>query len=114
MPRFYRLVLTDPPTEVDFKSARELGKPLRFEAHRREWSGALSVYDAHDVAEARTRQFGLRLGRYVAELAVPDDGTIEIRQTMSDPHRFSLYATGDAARALVTTVVPVQEVGSHE
>jgi hypothetical protein len=74
----YRIVRTNPAQIRDFLSERARGAPLKFETARalRLWDG-LSVYRTREQAAVRATMTP-RLGQYVAELAVPLDGSIEL------------------------------------
>lgn len=101
---FYRLVKTDPPTVRDFMSHKERGVPLRNPAAR-------EIYDGVSVQETEESARRLAHGRtsswFIAELAVPDDGTIVYRQTTDDLNHFTLWATPDVLLACVVRTTPV-------
>ena len=74
-----RIVHTDPPTVRDFLSQKVLGIPLKHETAKglRLWDG-LSIYRTREQALTRAHQTP-RLGRFIAELAVPlDDDHITV------------------------------------
>jgi hypothetical protein len=91
---FYRIVRTDPPSLDDFKSARELGKPLGNVRYVREWSNSISVYDDYDHAVERAAANRFLLGDRIATLEIPDD-RFEIAQTTRDRRHFSIYASAE-------------------
>jgi hypothetical protein len=90
--RLYCIIHGATPTLEDFKSARDLGKPLRSQRYEREWADAVSTYDDLAYAIERAIQTRLQLGRYVATLVVPDDGSVEVAQTTRDRHHYSIYS----------------------
>jgi hypothetical protein len=107
---FYRIIRSRQAALDDFKSAKALGKPLRDQAHRREWEQGVSVFDSLDHALQRARAFRFALGRFVVAIRVPDDGSIEIAQTGNDQHHFTIYAEPDRLLSLVDRhAVRVQE-----
>lgn len=97
----YRIIRGAIPTIEDFKSARDLGKPLRSPRYEREWAEAVSAYDDLGYAVARAIENRWQLGSYVATLAVPDDGSVEIAQTTRDRHHYSIYAPAEKLLSLV-------------
>ena len=102
MPReLYRIVRGPFPSLEDFRSAKALGKPLINDSLEREWSAAISVYDDLDRAIDRAQAARFRVGTYVARLALPEDGRIDVQQTTADPHHYHLYAEPDALLELV-------------
>ena len=107
MATFYRIVKTDPPTEADFLSYRALGIPLRRDTPelRRSWEG-VSVYDTMEAALAIVVQFP-RIGRFIAELSLAENGPVRFEQTSVNPRHYDLW--GDASDMLVAVVrvVPV-------
>jgi hypothetical protein len=99
--KLYRIIRGATPTLEDFKSARDLGKPLRSQRHEREWAEGVSTFDDLAYAIERAIQNRLLLGRYVATLLVPDDGSTEIAQTTRDRHHYSIYAPAEKLLSLV-------------
>ena len=90
---YYRIIRAREPVLEDFKSAKALGKPLRDPSQARAWEAGISVFDSHDYARARARQFRFALGRFIVPLRIPDDGRIEVAQTGNDRRHFTVYAT---------------------
>ena len=90
MPTFYRIVHSDPPTVDDFLSDREAGEPEPEPPNERLWDG-MPVYSRADIARRLVqrvrRKFGaenMLLGEYLAELQVPDDGSILYQRTLPE------------------------------
>ncbi|MGH2559037.1 MAG: hypothetical protein ACRDJH_08230, partial [Thermomicrobiales bacterium] len=54
---FYRIIRDAVPTQDDFKSHKELGRPLRDESNRRLWERGVSVYDNIDAAIRTARRY---------------------------------------------------------
>ncbi len=85
MPRtFYRIVQNNPPTREDFIPHPPRSMPRNPEKARL-FSG-LSFYDDFEFA-LRTAKEHPRLGAYIAEVVVQDDGLIQYeRTTQSEGH----------------------------
>lgn len=98
---FYRIVRTAIPTADDFLSAQEDGQVLANEQYRREWTEGISVFDSLAYALKRARMGKLKAGSFVATLIVPEDGSIEVRQTGSNRRHYTIYTKGLQALALV-------------
>ena len=108
MPRnFYRLVATDPASDVDFMSKEALGEPLREETpeNRRLWQG-ISVY-ATEAQAHRKGRVSPGLGRFVACLEVPDDAPMKIERTTSSSGHHTIWGDPLVLLAYVTRVVAV-------
>ena len=99
---FYRIVRNPVVSEDDFKSAKDLGKPLRKPSFARQWAEGVSVSDTleHAVAQARLYRFGL--GRFVVAVRLPSASGVEVEQTGNDPHHFTLYGTPSQLLGFVT------------
>jgi hypothetical protein len=72
---------------------------------RRSWEG-VSVYDTMEAALAIVEQFP-RIGRFIAELSLPETGPVRFEQTSINPRHYDLW--GDA-RELLAAVVRVISV----
>jgi hypothetical protein len=74
----YRITEYNPPEEWDLTSQQERGRPLRFRTAKglRLWSG-VSVYRSPRDAESLAID-SPHLGRFIAELRVPLDGSIRM------------------------------------
>lgn len=108
MPRiFYRLVTADPPTLIDFLSKEARGEPLRIQTveNRRLWQG-VSVYATESQAQRKGRA-SPGLGRFVAQVELPDDSPVHSERTTTSSGHHTLW--GDPAIMLdcVTRVVAV-------
>ncbi|MFN8591042.1 MAG: hypothetical protein U0031_06210 [Thermomicrobiales bacterium] len=86
-------------TADDFRSARALGVP-RPETHVEEWERGISVYDNLSYAQRRAARNQTGLGRFVATLIVPDDGSVKCAKTFG-PHHYTIYGEPEALLALV-------------
>ena len=96
------------PTLDDFESLQALGRRPPNPRYQREWAEGVSVFDDMPHAFERARQIGFRQGSYLARLVVPEDGSIEFRQTFDDKHHFTIYAVPEVVLALVVGVaVPI-------
>jgi hypothetical protein len=106
---FFRIVSGRRPTITDFRSMRDLGRPLRNRAYEREWAEGISAYDDFDRACEVARSYGFRPGRYIVKIMVPTDGTVEFKQTFDDEHHYTIYAEPERIFALVdgeTVLIP--------
>ena len=101
---FYRVVQTDPPTLRDFASHAALGRPLIDPAYRRRWQG-VSVFGTVHQARKKARQYPT-LGRFIAELAIPDEAAVQSERTGSANHH-TLWASPKVLLACVVAVTPV-------
>jgi hypothetical protein len=105
---FYRIVATDPPTVTDLYSQKELGEPPRdpddAEALRL-WTG-VSVYNTEQQARKKAVRLPF-LGSFIAELRIPDDGSVRFERTTGSTGHYTLW--GDPAHMLlcVASVRPV-------
>lgn len=98
---FYRIVRSSEVTEDDFKSAKDLGKPLRKSSLARQWAEGVSVSDTFEHAAAQARLYRYRLGRFVVSVRLPTTAGIEVEQTGADPNHFTLYGTPAKLRSFV-------------
>lgn len=100
---FYRIVHTDPPEVADFLSNAAKGKRPRRPTPDvlRLWDG-ISVYDILRQARITAQTFP-HLGRHIAILHVPDDGSVQFAQTL-DPAKghFTLWGDPVVLRKYVT------------
>ncbi len=104
---FSRLVHSDPPGEQDFRSDEACGEPLPVgdAARDRRWQG-VSVFST----EAQARKLGRlvpRLGRFIAEVAVPHEGDITFARTGRSRGHFTLWGHPGELVRRVTRVVLV-------
>ncbi len=104
---FYRLVATDPPTVGDFLSKEARGEPLRIQTveNRRLWQG-VSVYATEAQAQRKGRA-SPGLGRFVAQLELPDDSPILWERTTTSSGHHTLWGDPEIMLACVTRVVAV-------
>jgi hypothetical protein len=104
---FYRIILGPEPILYDFWSNKEKGKDLRNKRMRREWESAISVDDDLENALMQSRRFPF-LGSHIVKIVVPDASDIEVRQTTTDKHHFSIYAPAEEIMNLVEgAAIPV-------
>jgi len=105
---FWRATARNPPEEVDFYSYERLGKPLLRDtpAARRRARG-VSVFDSLDTARRKAAE--RRLGDYIAELHVPDDGSIGMEEGIGG--HWTIYGDSEALRRCVVSVVPAVASG---
>ena len=96
---FYRIVRNPIPALDDFRSASALGIP-RPEMHVEQWAHGVSVYDNLAYALRRASRNRTGLGRYVATLVAPEDGSVRFAKTFG-PHHFTIYADPETLLVLV-------------
>jgi hypothetical protein len=114
LPRFFRIVRSDPPTRDDFLSNEAKGKRARGNDPEvlRLWSG-ISVYDSPRRARATARIFPY-LGISIAELSVPDDGSIVWERTTAGPGHYTLWGDPDRLLSCVRSVWTPNDVKTDE
>ena len=107
---FFRIVEANPPTLTDFLSHLARGRLPHYRTARalRLWDG-LSVYRSRDAALAHAGR-SPRLGSFIAEMRVPDDGSIQY-ELDNGPHGHCTI-WGDAATlcSYVVSVIPIHGV----
>jgi hypothetical protein len=116
---FYRLVKNNPPHRQDFISNQEKrGQPRSaLPSHLKPlWSG-ISLHQTE--AQSRRQAAELpRLGKYLAELQIPDDAAQSIRWERTIPHNdghFTLWGDADSLLACVVRVIAIEEPShAHE
>jgi hypothetical protein len=102
---FYRLVHDDPPPLIDLTSNLAQGKELPTDlVAAAVWDG-LSVQSTMAQARRKSRASPM-LGRFVAVLRVPLDGTIRFERTLRTPGHFTIWGEPAILRALVVSVIP--------
>jgi hypothetical protein len=104
---FYRIVLTDPPTPVDFTSFAALGRrPRRADSNvDRLWDG-LSMYDTEERARQKARQLPY-LGGYLARVMISIGAPFRVERTLASPGHHTVWGDPTALLNCVTGVVPV-------
>jgi hypothetical protein len=100
----YRIVHTEPPTEADFLSRKALGNSAPRDV--RLWDG-ISVYDRVEAAQRQADRFP-HLGRFIAALRLPEDGSIRVEKTLSNRNHYTLWGDAVSMLARVENVVPVE------
>jgi len=101
----------DPPSLDDFRSHEALGisptRPLTARARDR-WRG-VSHHDSREVAIGKARSSPW-LGRYVAELHIPEEVAVRAEQTGRDPTHHTIWADPAELLSWVVSVVAVEPV----
>ena len=106
----FRVVKADPPSEDDFRSHYELGKPPR--RHEREWAVmymGLSMFREPDQAAWVARRWSA-IGDHVAHLRLEPDRGINLASTGKIPGHYSVWGSPDQLLACVVDTVSVEEV----
>jgi len=111
---FFRVVRGTRPTLEDFQPVAVSGRPLRYPEYRREFEEGVSVYDDFDHACEKARANRFRHGVYIVKIVVPEDGSIELRQTFAE-HHYTIYAEPARILALAEDVaVPIRISGGDQ
>lgn len=84
--RLYRLVRTQHPSWSNFLSSSVQDQPPRLDelANPLLWAG-VSTFDTEAGARGRAQQYRA-LGRFIAELLLPDDAPVLILKTLGSGH----------------------------
>jgi hypothetical protein len=98
---FYRIIRGPVASLEDFKSGKQLGKPLRDPKLAREWATGISVFDSLEYAAARARAVHFRLGAWIIRLSIPEGSSIEWAQTGHDARHYTIYSPPFEAMALI-------------
>lgn len=75
----------------------QLSEPIR-------WAG-ISMFQDQATAEQTARRWVQ--GRYLAEVHIPDEAAVLVRQTARNPHHFSAMGTPATLYSLVARVLPI-------
>lgn len=106
-PLFYRVTRAGAPTVRDFRSNTAKGRqPPAYDSETlRLWAG-VSMFDSLDRARERARHLP-GMGRYIATIRIPPDGSVHYERTGNDPHHYTLW--GDPL-VLLRSVVAIEAV----
>jgi hypothetical protein len=109
----YRVLQSERPARWDFLSheARGLQPCGRLSGLAAiEWAG-VSTFDT--VLAARAAAEKHNLGRFIALLDVPEDGSVAIAQTLRLPsrHHFTVWAEAAMLQARIVRIFPVEGAG---
>ena len=107
MRTFYRIVLSNPPTEVDFTTQQALGR--RSTTHDPELlrlADGLSVFSTERQARQKAWQYPW-LGSFISRLNVPDDSPIRIEKTLGRGHH-TLWGTPEQLAACVVATLSLE------
>jgi hypothetical protein len=106
---FYRIVVTDPPSLIDFTSDVAQGRPTRSrDPEVVRLASGLSVYAT--IVQARNKARAYRwLGSYIARLELPEVGRIHYERTLlgSRGHH-TVWGEPVELLSCVVAVVPVE------
>jgi hypothetical protein len=104
---FYRIVRSDPPTLMDFTSAKALGKARPTddpEALR--LADGLSVFRTEAQAHRHARRMPM-LGTHIAEVAIAASAPVHVERTLRTPGHHTLWGKPAFLLACVRRVVAV-------
>ena len=82
---FFRIVRTTPPTRVDFEPNVGLNRAAPDDPEEARLMDGLSMFSTFNQAR-RKRRVSPALGRYVATVRVPLDGSIRVERTRGEGH----------------------------
>jgi hypothetical protein len=104
---FYRVVESNPPTLWDFTSNQAKGLTLQHPTPQtlRWWAG-VSIHDTEARARSLARQRP-SLGQFIAQLRIPDDGSIPYERTGTRRGHHTVWGEPAALLARVVAVVAV-------
>ena len=108
MPRFHRIVRSDPPTLDDFTSDAARGRPPRnADPSVIRLASGLSVFATVAQARAKARQYPF-LGAHIAVIDLPESGTVRWERTLprSRDHH-TVWGTPAELLSSAVAVVPV-------
>jgi hypothetical protein len=107
---FYRIVLTDPPGEEDFKSYEELGKrPAVNKPEYERLLTGISVYSSLSSARKKAKGFPWKSRCYIAELALPESDELRLEQTEPGSKHYTLWGDEALVRASIVRIIPMRE-----
>lgn len=111
MPRIlYRIVNSDPPSAVDFKSHAERGiRLIRPYPELVRISTGLSMFDDLEVARIKARGKPWYSQACIAEIALFDDSGARIEKTTSHPSHYTVWCDETIFRASIVRVLPIEE-----
>jgi hypothetical protein len=99
-------VKRNPPTLADFISNAARGAPAPAQPElARLWDG-VSSYNTAEQARRSARRRPM-LGRYIAELRLPEDRPLRLERTLKSSGHHTLWAEPSELLALVVRVEPV-------
>ena len=107
---FYRIVRTDPPTLIDFTSAKMLGKARPtddLEVLR--LADGVSVFQTETQARRHARRMPM-LGAYIAEIAILTGTPVRYERTLRTPGHHTLWGNPAVLLAAVRRVVAVRSM----
>jgi hypothetical protein len=101
----HRIVRTNPPTLLDFEPNAALRQPPPDDPEEARLMDGLSRFSTFNQAR-RKRRISPALGRYVATLRVPLDGSIRVERTRGEGHH-TVWAMPSELLRLVVSVEAV-------
>jgi hypothetical protein len=102
---FYRIVRTNPPSLLDFTSNQAQRKVVPSDPVLAGVWDRLSVQNTLTQARRKSRVSPM-LGRFVATIRVPLDGTIRFERTLSTPGHYTIWGDPAVLSELVVSVEP--------
>ncbi len=101
---FFRIVKTNPPTHVDFRSGKAKGEEPPNDPRLRAVFDGISVFSTLSQARRKRRRSPI-LGEYVAVLRVPTDGSTRYERTFRDEGHHTIWADEALLLSFVVSVI---------
>jgi hypothetical protein len=101
---FYRIVKTNPPTLLDFRSGKAKGEEPPDDPRLLAVFDGISVFSKLSQARRKRRRSPV-LGQYVAVLRVPTDGSVRFERTFRDEGHHTIWADEALLRSFVVSVI---------
>jgi hypothetical protein len=107
MPILYRAVTTSPPTDRDFYSRAMKDGPLRSTANEqaRRYHEGVSMWETEAIARRMAQKYPAQ-GSFIAEVEIPDDGSIPFEANPATGH-YNVWANPVDLRSGVRSLVQV-------
>ena len=108
MPRtLYRIVRANPPTLKDFMSDAALGEPPPLDPEQARLHDGISTFNTEQQARRKAQAYPI-LGRYLADLTLPDNAPVRIERTLVSRGHQTVWADPAYLLAHVASVARVE------
>ena len=105
--RYFRIIAVELPNREDFLSDKAKGQPPRNADDAellRLWDG-ISVFATFQQARNKANRYDL--GRFIAEVLIPENSPIRVERTTRSPGHHTLWSEPDAVLRCVVRVLPL-------
>lgn len=106
---FYRIVVSNPPADDDFKTYFEQGREASADPEWNRLASGYSVYSDLGYARTKAKRYPWKSKCFIAELRIPEHHPFRIEQTGSKGKHYTVWGEGDILRSMVFQVLPVRE-----